>query len=131
MEELIQQYIEESTALVDKQAGQIENLTGKTVHLEKELAEEREKRLQEGKDRLDKQAAENTLDEITNLLNNERYTQESIVNAIREKDANRLEKQALDSDLESEEWGELDGGSANSSNIRPSVQKLYSNLGLV
>ena len=116
MEELIQQYISESSALIAKQASEI-------VELRERVS------LAEARSKMDKEAAEGTLCDLIDCLGKGQYSQESIIKALREKNTDCLKKESAEEVID--DWGSLEETVSISNNIRPSEQKLYANLGLI
>lgn len=115
MKELVKTYINDSLALMRKQSAEIAKL--------------RSERRETEATRLRKAAVEDNLHEIRNCLSNEQYTPESVVDAVLEMDAGKLEKQAELGELDS--LGELESISVNNNNLRPSEYTLYSRMGLI
>ena len=119
MTELIRRYIEDSQKLISKQASEMKALEARLEEARKSTA-------------LDKQAAEDALDEVRKALGNGHYTQDSVFNAVLHKDVGCLVKQATSQEYD-DSLGELvdNDGPTKSNNIRQSEQKLYSRLGLI
>jgi len=116
-EQLVQQYIEESQAYMEKQAAEIAVLQNK---LEKAEADRK----------MDKHASEDNLYKLANCLKEGQYKTGSVINAIRKMDIGLLEKEAELEDVD-DSWGELDGDTGNTDNLRPSEVQLYTRLGLI
>ena len=116
-EELIQQYIDESQALIEKQASEI-------ASLQQKLDQAKAGR------KMDKQASEGTVCELISCLKQGQYKQESVINALLNKDSSVLVKEAAIEDVD-DSWGELDDDTVHSDNLKPSERKLYARYGLI
>jgi len=118
MEELIQQYIEQAEAFIEKQAKEIASLNEAILEVKSSHA-------------LAKKSSEDTLSDLISCLSNGQYKQESIVNALKSSNTGLLEKESEEEEIE-DSWGELDNSTdVSHNNIRPSDRQLYSRFGLI
>lgn len=114
-EQVIRQYIEDSSSLISKQAEEIESLKEKV-------------RKQDAERTLAKKAAEDILNDLADCLDSGQYTMDSVAKAIRNKDTGCLEKVSTE-EVDDNSWGSLENTSENSLNMRPSDRMFYERFG--